>query len=830
MALSLVDIKNNKLILNRNLETEHECFIINSQKSIKVVSIIGKARTGKSSFLNCLISFWENDSKNVFQMSNTDKHCTNGIDMYYLQEKGILLLDFQGIWVENSSNDSKLLLLAYLMSDIIIFNETKMLTNGTLAQFEPMLAFINDIKGNNDAFNPKLIFRVGDVSLEIEPTNNMRQMLNSEDDQFNAIRECIGELFDDPYAINTFILDRKEIALMNKGKFSELLKIKENGFEEAITKIDEYLEGCKSNKTIQNFFSDIFKNVKCINNNKKIDFKKLDVVQNLAKNEISEYISKLDKKIYAPLIVDGTIETYNNVIARQDELYKIIKTLEKEFKSIPKTIRDEKIHQLKTDIDNIIEIGETENKTKAEELINSIITKILHTPSQFTLSESFTDLNKNVTDYNSNTFVLMKKSFDNWIKPFVDKINLIIEQSNHIHESAVSPFKKWSSIIIKDIKLYYETECRKYNQLVNSYLDKCTEFSEDFKDNLELLIKDIVEKCDIIQPYNELVSTLIVDKTAELNEILRKTKLNSNEKRDICCGNKIYTFTISKTYNEPIIHNISYNKYNVNTIENNTPFNSVFQDIYSFYNTEITNILYKNESINKSECNENITQLITKYRNKKLTNMGYIDIFSERAVRSEKLLSTYMCRGQPIKCLMYPILELIINNNPDIQFYTFNFSWRKGETLIDGRIVDIYNIFLMTQDHYKTHLEQDILRTFCKLFNKEYLYDDQDENNGGWSTLLKNNLLNCKVDISYKTIPTNLKSIDFQQFKSTISTDYKKNYLFEIFERKFKKEHIRSGVKDYIEYNSETGDYFTTKKESIKTAKIKKEESSSDED
>ena len=167
MALSLVDIKNNKLILNRNLETEHECFVINSQTPIKVVSIIGKARTGKSSFLNCLISFWENDSKNVFQMSNTDKHCTNGIDMYYLQEKGILLLDFQGIWVENSSNDSKLLLLAYLMSDIIIFNETKMLTNGTLAQFEPMLAFINDIKGNNDAFNPKLIFRVGDVSLEI---------------------------------------------------------------------------------------------------------------------------------------------------------------------------------------------------------------------------------------------------------------------------------------------------------------------------------------------------------------------------------------------------------------------------------------------------------------------------------------------------------------------------------------------------------------------------------------------------------------------------------------------------------------------------------------
>ena len=50
MAQSLIDIKNNKLILNSKVSFN------NTNKTIKVISIIGKARTGKSTFLNCLLT------------------------------------------------------------------------------------------------------------------------------------------------------------------------------------------------------------------------------------------------------------------------------------------------------------------------------------------------------------------------------------------------------------------------------------------------------------------------------------------------------------------------------------------------------------------------------------------------------------------------------------------------------------------------------------------------------------------------------------------------------------------------------------------------------
>ena len=75
---------------------------------------------------------------------------------------------------------------------------------------------------------------------------------------------------------------------------------------------------------------------------------------NLSKNEIGEWIGKLDKNIYSPIKVDGTTECYQNVSKRQSDLISIIKNIDKEFKSIPKTIRDEKITQLKFDVDKVI--------------------------------------------------------------------------------------------------------------------------------------------------------------------------------------------------------------------------------------------------------------------------------------------------------------------------------------------------------------------------------------------------------------------------------------------------------------------------------------------
>jgi hypothetical protein len=721
MSTSLVDIKDNKLVYNANVDNIIE--FIDKNKHIKVVSIIGKARTGKSTFLNCLITYWDTDAKSIFEMGDTQEHCTRGIDMYYLQKKGIILLDFQGIFVGDSSNDSKLLLLAYLSSDVIIFNEVKMLNNGTLSQFQPMLAFINDMKDKNNTLNPKLIFRIGDVSLDLEPIANMRQMLETEQDQFQATRECIVQLFDEPYAINTNILDRKEIKMMNDGKFNELLAIDENGFNTAIIKINEYLEASIVNKTINSFISDLLKNIKCINGNKKIDFKKLDVVQNLAKNEIMEYIDKLDTTIYTPIIVDGNTESYKNIISRRLDLSKIIKELETEFKAIPKTIRDERIKALKDKINKIIDIAEAENEKKANELLNMNIKNVLFQQVPFTLGITFDDLDK--------------LNFDTWIKPFTDKLDIISENSNKIHSIAVESFNKWKTQVIKNIKQSYKKACADTVSVINYYDTLCNDFNTSFVNNLDEKIKSLVYEKTCYETYDNIINVLDTDYLDNINTILKSKYLDTEILHYQVLKNFKFTCSLpiensSCVIKEEIINNITVNKI----------YNVEFQNIYNKYSQKLTNDI-------KQSCIE----IIATYRNERLTEMGYIKIDSVSN-------------------------DTLINTNRKTQFITFTFGTKKE---------------IMTQQYYENNLEQVLLRTCKKCFDKDYIYNEDEPLFAGWLKFLKD-----ITDIKVFSADVKLYQMDFEFYRKMFTGDYIKLAKLEIFENKFKKELILGGKKEFI--------------------------------
>lgn len=114
-----------------------------NDKPLYVLSIIGKARTGKSTLLNCIISHLKNESETIFMTSNTDEHCTHGIDYHVLelQDKIYLILDVQGIKYHDSSLDAKMILFVYLISNIIIFNEKNIISNATLNSLQPLSTF-----------------------------------------------------------------------------------------------------------------------------------------------------------------------------------------------------------------------------------------------------------------------------------------------------------------------------------------------------------------------------------------------------------------------------------------------------------------------------------------------------------------------------------------------------------------------------------------------------------------------------------------------------------------------------------------------------------------
>lgn len=727
MAQSLIDIKDNKLIYNAKLnfkETE------NIDNPIRIVSIIGKARTGKSTFLNCLLTYWKTDSQNVFAMSKSGNHCTNGIDIYNIPEKHIVLLDFQGIYLGDSSNDPKLLLLAYLVSDIIIFNEIKMLSNITLEQFQPMLSFINYLKGKNDLkdFNPKLIFRICDMSLDIEPTSNMQNMLKSEDDQFQAIRECINELFDTPYAVCTMNLDRSELKQMDNNNFKELLESNENGFNDAISKINDYVECCESKKTMNVFLTDISKIIKNINEEKAIDFKKLDIVKSLGDIQIRDWIDALGTGMYNDITVDGTSETYKKVIERIETRDRIIKDIDKIFKSIPKTIRDERIEIVKKKINEKIENANLENTKKANKLMEDIISKNLLIPNKFSLAKRL----ENVENIN----------FNEWIEPFIVKLTIIKDSARHIHNVALLPFCKWKIQIIKDIKERFDNELAEIKEFIKEKDNALEKYYKDIENDLDTSISEFVIKNPLDTPYSKILNDYKIKIYNIIDKILQIKSGNEYTWNNFM----IYSFECD---NLPNIYNGEV-KINIDArLSNANDWNIDFLRLNNAYKTKINELL-ESKGI----------ELIAKYRTIELTKKGNLE---------------YQF-GTPS---IYSSIQII--NNPKTQFISFEpFKIKYG----DGILKPTY----MTEDYYNNTIEPILLRTCKHLFTKDYVYNENEPELNGWLKFLKD-----ITDIKIPVPDVKIKIMSFDFYKTNFQNDYKRLAMLDIFENRFKKELLRKG-------------------------------------
>jgi ABC-type cobalamin/Fe3+-siderophores transport system ATPase subunit len=120
--IQLINFSDNKLVLN-NVPIDYDA---------KVITVIGKARLGKSSLLNIICSYINDKDQNIFKSSASIHHVTQGISYYYIEKHKILLIDSQGLDYANSSDDHKIMLLCYSISNIIIFNERTMFNNSSL--------------------------------------------------------------------------------------------------------------------------------------------------------------------------------------------------------------------------------------------------------------------------------------------------------------------------------------------------------------------------------------------------------------------------------------------------------------------------------------------------------------------------------------------------------------------------------------------------------------------------------------------------------------------------------------------------------------------------
>ena len=452
-------------------------------KDITVFSIIGTARTGKSTLLNCTSSYILKKNVKIFNIDDTDEHCTIGIDMYYFEKEKIILLDCQGLKLDDSSNDPKLLLIVYLISDCIIYNQRSMLNNDIFETLQPLCTFVNYIE--NIKQKPELIFRILDSELKYEPAKMLEKTLSPKKDQFQNTREAMTNLFSHIDLCVTNSLDRKEKKMLSERKFYDFICGEENNFSQTINNILLKKDNIANKKSISQWYKLIGEYIETINSNRKIDFNKLDIYQICIEKEILEFFLGINQDNYKDFSCGILQEDYiKNVEPKLEYLQNVLKMFEVKFKMASKNIFDKYYSEIKTKLNtpilNVIKSIEEQTflriKVEADIFFESHNKTLLFTPKaeitklddlMIDVSTKIYDFLKSIKHYYAPVVLIIKEKYLNYLQTVKEDMNAIIKVQNEDFVNLENEFKYYESEYKKIYPLLLKTDLFNYDTCID---------------------------------------------------------------------------------------------------------------------------------------------------------------------------------------------------------------------------------------------------------------------------------------------------------------------------------------------------------------------------
>jgi hypothetical protein len=312
--LKLLDFEDNKIVSNfeaiAKIKDEFNF-------PVYIISLIGEARFGKSTLINCFGTVLMNRNINICPVKSTNDHCTIGIDICVvkeeLQDYGFMFLDCQGINHMDSSNDAKLLIVPYEISNIIVYNE-KDINNSTLKSLEPMLLFEKyiDDTDSKKTDKPILVIRARDYTLDDSIESVLSDVLTSRKDQYESTRIMIKKLFSKIEAVSTDMISRAQLTKFKENDFKSIIDDESTNFKYACNKIIHLATETKL-KVINNSFISKFKLIiDQVNNNEKIDYRKLDLLTMHLSIELMTFMKEIsDELIKKEYIVELSIDFFS---------------------------------------------------------------------------------------------------------------------------------------------------------------------------------------------------------------------------------------------------------------------------------------------------------------------------------------------------------------------------------------------------------------------------------------------------------------------------------------------------------------------------------------
>lgn len=328
-----------------------------------VVTSIGQSRNGKSAFLNCLATAITGKEKRYFQSMSMKlsegRDVTVGMNYVVLTYKthNIILIDSQGISGIYSDTDPQVLLFAYYISDVIIFNCPKQLDTASLNLLTPISTLVSKMKHVQKL--PGLIFRIFDCVDEYDDQlakKNYELMMTDRHDSVHGVRQTIKELFSKEHLIVwTERPNRSDIQLLDKCKIMQFFKSDLN-FAHTCGKIIDYIGKFPPRKV--NHQQELIEMAKLINDNLNSQtIEKFDTASNITKDDVRRWIdgdifddikSNIPDELNQKLpITNHTMEIYKLIDDRLQKINEVIKSFIDYFDKAPKSVIDHGVTQLR---------------------------------------------------------------------------------------------------------------------------------------------------------------------------------------------------------------------------------------------------------------------------------------------------------------------------------------------------------------------------------------------------------------------------------------------------------------------------------------------------
>ena len=417
----------------------------------KVITMMGKARTGKSTFLNLLVNYLSDDTRAIFESNQSIEHCTHGVNVF--QTRNMTLMDCQGLEYQDSHNDVDLSLFAYMVSNVMIFN-CSAIDNSTLKSMEPIVSFANRIGGTAASSKPTLVFRVRDYGLDAPAEQMLHKTMQPHDDQYQTIRDGLHHLFDPIIAVATLHLDRTELGQLKQHQYTEFLQ-QDNGYEACFDTIMTNISDAGQHVTRQ-YLAGVVETIQ----HKSIDAKQLDVSLLIIKNNLGEFINRVDKSIYQEIPTDGTKKVFDEAITpRMDFLSTTLATFDAEFDKVELSLKQPYRQQIVDSVQPVIDSAMENNNDKATTLLEPFH-QFLH----------------------------------NRLGLFANEL----AEADHVdYKQVLSKYKNLKFATMVDLDTYNHVHPATYRQLiklVDTFWEKSSSDIEDINAKNALAINDVVKK------------------------------------------------------------------------------------------------------------------------------------------------------------------------------------------------------------------------------------------------------------------------------------------------------------------------------------------------